>query len=95
MDNMTSARTMSTARSMSVGVRDRVMDLVNRLVQRAFLQYLALFVVAALGFWLFLHYGTTWFDDVTTGQKRIWAQAGLSIALALGVCAVAYFTRLL
>uniref|UniRef100_A0A6C0JVW6 Uncharacterized protein n=1 Tax=viral metagenome TaxID=1070528 RepID=A0A6C0JVW6_9ZZZZ len=80
--------------SASGDVKDRVTTLIQRLVQRAFLQYLALFVIVGLGFWLFFHYGTEWFKN-EDGTKQIWMQAGAAFAMALAICTIAYFTRLL
>lgn len=77
-----------------MSTRDRVVQLVQKLVQRSFLQYVALFTVTCLGFYLMIHYGTTWFNtDPET--KQYYMQFLTAAGMALAVCLLAFFSRLL
>lgn len=78
-----------------VSTQLKLQGVMQSLIQRSFLQYLALFVVSGLGAWLFLHYGTEWFKDAATGDIRIWEQAGVALGFAIVVALVAFFTRTL
>lgn len=74
--------------------RERIFELVKSLTQKAFLQYVALFTVTCLGFYLAIHYGTTWFDT-DNGMKEFYQQFLLAAGLALAVCVLAFFTKML
>jgi hypothetical protein len=75
--------------------KSRIYSLIESLIQRSFLSYLALFTIVGVGSYLALHYGTNWFQNVTDNTTRVWEQAGVAFGIALLVCAVAFFSRLL
>jgi len=77
------------------GVRARVVGVINKLVQRTFLNYAALFTVVGVAAFLVLHYWTALFKHPETGRKQILRQAGAAAALGVIASAFAFFTRML
>jgi len=75
--------------------KSRISNLISMLIQRSFLVYLALFTVVGVGSYLALHYGTDWFQNVSNSTTRVFEQAGVAFGVALLVCSVAFFSRLL
>ena len=74
--------------------KSRLNSIIDTLVQRSFLLYLTLFVCVGLIAWLVLHYGTKWFKNPDRTVK-IYQQAGVAAGIALVVCLIAFFGRLL
>jgi hypothetical protein len=78
-----------------LNTKEKLQTYLNKFVQASFLSYAALFAVVGLVSWLSLHYGTDWFKDASTNTVRIWEQAGVAFAVALTVCLIAFFGKLL
>jgi len=78
-----------------VGIRKRVTGVINRLAQRAFLNYLALVVVVGVATFLVLHYWTDVFKNEETGKKKILHQAVAAAGVAVIAAVAAFFARLL
>jgi hypothetical protein len=74
--------------------QSRIEGLFEQIIRRSFLQYLALFTISWVLFFLFFHYCTTWFNTSDT-TKDTMKQAGVALALSLAVCAIAFFTKML
>lgn len=77
----------------SMTTTQRLKNFVQTMIQRSYLQYLALFTVTAIASYVLLHYGTNWFKDADTDTIRVWEQAGTAAGVALIVALVAFFTR--
>lgn len=77
------------------GIRKRVTGVINSLVQRAFLNYMALVAVVGLATFVVLHYWTDLFRDEDTGHKKVLHQALAAAAVAGAAAATAFFARLL
>lgn len=75
-------------------VQHRVTGVLNSLVQKAFLKYLALFVLVGLGTFLVLHYHTDLLKD-EDGQKKTLHQAAVAAGVALLASAGVLFARIM
>lgn len=80
---------------MDTSTTGRIKNLIANLVQRSYLQYLAVFTATLVVAYLSLHYGTNFFRNVTDDTVRVWEQFGVAFGAALLVAAVLFFTRML
>lgn len=76
------------------GVRARVMDVINKLVQRTFLNYVLMFTIVGLATFLVLHYWTDLFKD-SKGKKKTLEQALAAGGVAFAAALTLFFTRML
>jgi hypothetical protein len=76
------------------GIRQRVSGVINRLIQRSLLNYLALVVVVGIATFLVLHYYTELFKN-EDGKKIVLHQAIAAAGVAVIAAVAAFFARLL
>lgn len=76
------------------GIRQRVSGVINRLLQRAFLNYVALIAVVGVATFLVFHYYTQLFKN-EDGKKVVLHQAIASAGVAVVAAVAAFFARLL
>lgn len=76
------------------GIRHRVSGVINRLLQRAFLNYVALVAVVGVATFLVFHYYTDLFKN-EDGKKVVLHQSLAAAGVAVVAAVTAFFTRLL
>jgi len=81
--------------SEKTGIRKRIGGVINRLAQKAFLNYLILVVIVGVATFLVLHYYTDLFKDKDTGRKKTMHQAIAAAGVAIVAAVAAFFARLL
>jgi predicted ABC-type exoprotein transport system permease subunit len=84
-----------TDSSAPTGVRARVMGVINKLVQRTFINYVLLFSLVGLASFVVLHYWTDLFKHPETGKKKTLEQALAAGGIAFVAALTAFFTRML